>query len=512
MLSSRHEGISIAILEAMRAGLPVVATRVGGVPETVVDGVTGRLVEPDDADALADTIVDLLATPANMRSMGDAGRAVQNRRFSIQRAVDAYAELYGDAAVSVPEGPLRVLYHHRTQGRGAEGVHITRVVRALEEMGHDVTVVGPPGIDVMETAGAAPVDKSTVSTRGASSLWEALSRHAPTWLFEFAEIAYNAVAAWRLRQAWKTGDFDVIYERYAFFLVAGARFAARRDVPFVLEANEVNGLEERARRQAMPVLCGRFEQHLFARCNGIMAVSSYLRNRIVAAGVHPRRVQVVPNAIEPDECISEPRSEALVARYGIGGRTVVGFAGWFDHWDRLDLLLESIAALRERFPGALAMFVGDGPIAPALRDRARELGVDGDVIFTGAVPRHEMSAHLGLFDVAVLPHSNRFGSPVVLFEFFARGLPVVAPRLAPITDVVHHGVNGMMFEPLDRTGLTTALAELLGSRESRMRIGRTGRDIVLKRHTWHHNASAILETIGHEGMPAGESEQVTLAS
>jgi len=462
VMSSQHEGISIAILEAMRAGLPVVATRVGGVPDTVVDGVTGVLVPPDDAPRMAATIDRLLECPSSLRAIGAAGRAVQQHDFSLKRMRKEYLQLYGAGATptvvigsesSPPSRPLRILYHHRTQGRGAEGVHIASIVRALSAMGHEVTVLGPPGVDALATAGAAPVDKSAVKTRGTNSLWKLISRHAPGWMFEFAEIAYNVLAWWRLRQTWKQGEYDLIYERYAFYMVAGARFAARRGVPFVLEANEVNGLEERARPQAMPNLCGRFEDDVFAHCASILTVSSYLRRRILRRGAHPQRVRVVPNAIDQAAQLPflqpDSQQEDLRERYGLAGKTVIGFAGWFDHWDRLDLLLEAVQLLAPQYPDLAAMFIGDGPLGPQLADQARDLGVDGRVLFTGAVPRDQMDDHLALLDAAVLPHSNRFGSPVVLFEFMAQGLPIVAPRLDPITDVLRDGITGMLFEPLD---------------------------------------------------------------
>jgi len=164
VLASRHEGISIAILEAMRAGLPVVATDVGGVPETVVDGVTGRLVPVDDPDAFAGAVDELLRSPANMRAMGSAGRSVQEHQFSRRRMTSGYLALYEAALPAaavrpVPAEvgrPLRILYHHRTQGRGAEGLHIASIVRSLRSFGHEVKVLGPPGVDALATAGDAP--------------------------------------------------------------------------------------------------------------------------------------------------------------------------------------------------------------------------------------------------------------------------------------------------------------------------------------------------------------------
>jgi glycosyltransferase involved in cell wall biosynthesis len=519
VLSSLHEGISVAILEAMRAGLPVVATRVGGVPETVIDGVTGRLVEPDDATAMADVMARMLDCTANMQAMGAAGRAVQQRRFSLARMCERYTNLYEGAAGApsreidvVADGPLKILYHHRTQGRGAEGVHIASIVRSLEQMGHEVTVLGPPGVDVMATAGSAPVDKSDVATRGGATIWKLISRWAPAPLFEIAEIAYNGVAWWRLRSALRSRKFDVIYERYAFYLVAGARLAARHRIPFVLEANEVNGLEERARPQAMPRLSARFETHLFARCTSVLTVSSYLRRRVVTRGVHPRRVRVVPNAIEPRFAAPVAGVAELRQRYGVADRRVVGFAGWFDHWDRLDLLLDAMAGLRHEFPDAAVMLVGDGPAAAALRNQVDALGLADNVVFTGPVPRAEMRAHQALFDIAVLPHSNRFGSPVVLFEFMASGVPVVAPRLDPITDVLRDGVTGRLFEPLNAQELRAGIAELLGSVGLRQRIGATARDRVLDEHTWDRNAAQILQAADLVEIEPTEPRRIRLAS
>ncbi|MCD4738727.1 MAG: glycosyltransferase [Anaerolineae bacterium] len=93
-LTSDWEGMSNAILEAMAAGLPIVATAVGGTPEVVVDGVTGLLVPPRDPDALTQAITRLLRDPDLRRKMGRAGRERVQQHFSVERMVQQTQSLY----------------------------------------------------------------------------------------------------------------------------------------------------------------------------------------------------------------------------------------------------------------------------------------------------------------------------------------------------------------------------------------------------------------------------------
>jgi sugar transferase (PEP-CTERM/EpsH1 system associated) len=94
ILPSLAEGISNTILEAMASGLTVIATRVGGNSELVVEGLTGRLVPPTDSNAMATRILDYLHHPDVLRRHGKAGRNRVERRFSLDRMVADYDRLY----------------------------------------------------------------------------------------------------------------------------------------------------------------------------------------------------------------------------------------------------------------------------------------------------------------------------------------------------------------------------------------------------------------------------------
>lgn len=91
--SSVSEGISLTILEAMAAGLPIIATAVGGTPE-IVDDAVGRLVPSRDAGALADAIGSLAAQPEIRASLGEMARARVLERFTIDAMVNRYLDLY----------------------------------------------------------------------------------------------------------------------------------------------------------------------------------------------------------------------------------------------------------------------------------------------------------------------------------------------------------------------------------------------------------------------------------
>jgi glycosyltransferase involved in cell wall biosynthesis len=93
-LSSLSEGVSLTLLEAMAAGLPVVATRVGGNPEVVVEGETGLLVPSQSPEKLAEALVHLQADPELARRMGQAGRSRVEHYFDVRRMVRDYEGLY----------------------------------------------------------------------------------------------------------------------------------------------------------------------------------------------------------------------------------------------------------------------------------------------------------------------------------------------------------------------------------------------------------------------------------
>src|SRR5690606_28888079 len=99
------EGTPLAVLEAAATGLPVIATRHGGIPDVVRDGETGILVDEGDVRAMAEAVAALALHPGRARALGEAARSRIRAEFSIERSIDSLARVLFDAADLRGMGP-----------------------------------------------------------------------------------------------------------------------------------------------------------------------------------------------------------------------------------------------------------------------------------------------------------------------------------------------------------------------------------------------------------------------
>ena len=137
-------------------------------------------------------------------------------------------------------------------------------------------------------------------------------------------------------------------------------------------------------------------------------------------------------------------------------------------------LLRALARLRDLAPAPRVRLVGDGPMRADLEAQARELGLADSVEFLGARSEDEVMEILSGADLFALA-SLMEGLPVVLMEAMSLGLPVVAPRVAGIPELVGDEREGLLFHPSDWDGLTAQLRRLLSDADLRARLGAAGR-------------------------------------
>ena len=106
VLPSANEGTPVVAIEALAAALPVVATRVGGIPDVVTEGEDGYLVEVGDVEAIADALERLARDPELRRALGEHGREMVVPRYRVERLVDEvdalYRELLTERGLALP--------------------------------------------------------------------------------------------------------------------------------------------------------------------------------------------------------------------------------------------------------------------------------------------------------------------------------------------------------------------------------------------------------------------------
>jgi glycosyltransferase involved in cell wall biosynthesis len=395
---------------------------------------------------------------------------------------------------------MQFVYHHRTMGRSSQAMHIRSLVEALKANGHEVTIVSPPGVDPLRAAGMMPFLRKADRARGLQRVWKYISCECPQFVFEMFELLYNLFLPFRLLPVlWRQPD-AVLYERHAYFMFMGVLLGKWLKRSVLLEVNELAGFT-RARGLILERLARRIDGWVLSRVNHILCVSRVLADEAQVRGADSKRVHVLPNAIDSNRFQNPKPGRSLRASLGLEGSIVIGHVGLFYRWDRLDVLIEVVGAIRQRHPDIKVLLVGDGPEMDNLKETARRLGMDRDVVIPGPVSRDDVPGYIDAMDICVLPDSNAFGSPIALFEFMAMGKPCVVPDLGPMLDVIDDNTTGLLFPHGDYKALEKALLRLVEDSALRNQVGARARQAVYERHTWDANARFVVQLALGESSP-----------
>jgi len=380
---------------------------------------------------------------------------------------------------------MKILYNHRTRGKGVEGVHIRGIVGGLRGLGHKVILVSLPG---------AECDK-TVLESSFAKMWRIISHNAPEAIFELLEIAYNAISFIRLWNIIRKEKINFIYERYALFNFSGVTIAGIYKIPIILEINDISTLD-RVRKLRMRWFAGWFEKRIFNSASALITISTYFKNHLIERGVPADKIWVLPNAVDPSVFNPKQADDYRIRKqYKFNGDVVVGFVGRFAHWHGIDFLISCIPDIISATKNVRFMFVGGGneKARSSFMTHIHDKGIFDSITFTGWVKHDLIPAYIAAMDITIIPNSNAYGSPMKLFEYMAMGKAVIVPRLGPIEDVVIDGRNCVMFEPGDKESLKNALQGLIKDAGKRARIGHEALKTVQENYTWEKNAQKIIE-------------------
>ena len=159
-------------------------------------------------------------------------------------------------------------------------------------------------------------------------------------------------------------------------------------------------------------------------------------------------------------------------------------------------LVEACRILRARGTQFVCDFVGDGPLRRTVENQIKQANLESVIRVHGARSRPDIARMMADADIMVLPSvptrsGKREGIPVVLMEAMASGLPVVSSDLSGIPELVDNGSTGLLAPPRDIGALADALQRLLHSSELRFRMGRLGREKVLREFNLQRGAKKL---------------------
>lgn len=371
-------------------------------------------------------------------------------------------------------------------GTKGASVHVQEIVRVLLEAGHTV--------DLYHRRRGGPTPAALALAAGDGRL--ELIELPPTTTREPAPrerelMAAEASLAGLLAERHAHRPYAAVYERYALFGRAGMRFARTHGIPGILEVNAPLPIEQRRHR----VLVHEAEADAVARevladadvavCVS-EAVAEWARRQTPRA-----RAIVVPNGVDVER-IRPVSREA-------GAPFTVGFVGTLKPWHGTETLVEGFARFAAVNDAARLLLVGDGPEAPALRDRCRALGIADRVDFAGAVEPSEVPGWLGRMDIGVAPYpagGDGYFSPLKLVEYMAAGLAVVASAVGQVPELLEHGRAGVLVPGSDPAALAGAFGLLASDPERRAQFGAAARAAVVGTRTWMRVAERSFDASG----------------
>lgn len=284
----------------------------------------------------------------------------------------------------------------------------------------------------------------------------------------------NALPALRVGRAL---NLPVVYEIRAFWEDAAVDHGSTREGS--LRYRATRALETHAIHRAA---------HVFTICEG-------LRADIVARGVSASRVTVIPNAVDVEAfALAQAPDAALQARWGLSGRTVVGFIGSFYAYEGLDLLVQAMPTLIRERPDICLLLVGGGPQEAALKAQVQAMGLQSAVVFTGRVPHQEVARYYDLIDVLAYPrHSMRLTelvTPLKPLEAMAQGKLFVASDVGGHRELIQHAKTGWLFPADDASELASALMQLLQNPQLWPALREQGRQFVEQVRNWRNSVAA----------------------
>jgi len=376
---------------------------------------------------------------------------------------------------------MKIAYFHYLHGQDTALHHVHQFADAVRSLGHTISV---------HAMNLAPTDNGSIRNQVRNTLKRRLS----PYLHELKELCWNPRYIIRELDIVRQEQPDVILSRTHFLTASCLAVAKRSGKPLVLEMNapaceSVMYFDEYLH---LP-LVGEFLERLTAQGAGEVIVVSEALRRYVASRYKLPLEKISANPNGADNARFHPNVDGSKVRqqFGLQGKKVIGFVGSLYRWHGPDLLRNVIDHFRKDH-GVAFLLVGDGHGWEKFRELIASDGLRERVSLPGQVPHDSLPEYIAAMDVALLPESNFYGSPLKVIEYMATGIPTVAPRYGPLEEIIEHGREGLLFPPRNVKAALHSITGLLANAEMRQQMGLAAACKVTQSLTWRHNAEQVI--------------------
>ncbi len=335
-------------------------------------------------------------------------------------------------------------------------------------------------------------------TEGARTVYrKTLKRSLPPRITGAMRDAYEILNDWRLYRDIRTQveeiEPDVILQQHVRYGQVGVRLSRKYGIPVFLDDITPIWEGERYSDRSLKLIAQYIRKRVFAQATGLIAVSRDMEKQLRSENVPDHRIHFVPNGVDCTRFDPDAVSMEVRQRYGLTDKTVIGYVGGFARWHKLDFFVEVAFSVAEVLPDAHFILVGYDP-GGSVESLARERGLADRFTFPGGVPHSEVPLYLNAMDIAILPSTLPYMSPIKIYEYMAMRKPVIAPSGNSITEeMVIPYKNGLLFEAGSEDAMREAIILLATNPELRQRMGVEARDWVQTSFTWYNQASRLLK-------------------
>lgn len=204
----------------------------------------------------------------------------------------------------------------------------------------------------------------------------------------------------------------------------------------------------------------KFERWALKKSDAIIAICPYLGEHVEKSGIS-NKVFVIENTPEADKlfhCSQEKRH--LEPDHKLAGRPIVLYAGTFEHYQGLEMLLESISTVVRTKPEVLFLLIGgDRKAIEQYRKQSDEMGISNNVMLMEKIPADQVSDYFEMADVLVSPRKTGTNTPLKIYSYLRSGKPIVATNLVTHTQVLNREI-AILTEP-DPASFAAGILEAL---------------------------------------------------